>query len=76
MHYSNLLLTSRVAATLGFSKAIKHLANNIISKITTGQARYNSVHLRIEKDARDWAELMEGHLVRHALLCMTMMIMT
>lgn len=68
MHCSNLLMTSRIAATLDFSVEIKHLANNIVSKLSTGQAKYNSVHLRIEEDARDWAELMEGQLVRCALL--------
>lgn len=61
-------MTSKIAATLDFSEAIKHLANKIISHLTMGQAKYNSVHLRIEKDARDWAELMEGQLVRHAPL--------
>ena len=33
-----------------------------------GQLEYNAVHLRIEKDARDWSQIMGGEQARRILV--------
>ena len=47
-----------------FSPAVQALAERIIASMTArGGSEYNAVHLRIEKDARDWSTIMGGEAV-------------
>lgn len=62
---SNLRVVTEVAKSLEFSPLIHAMADRIIEGMTAGGAHdYNGVHLRIEKDARDWAMIMGGQQVR------------
>ena len=61
---SNLRVVTEVARSLTFAPEIQRLADRVIAGMTAGgQAEYNAVHLRIEKDARDWSTIMGGEAV-------------
>ena len=63
---SNLRVVTEVARSLEFSSYVTSLADRIIHGMTKGgQLEYNAVHLRIEKDARDWSQIMGGEQARH-----------
>ncbi|KAF6260637.1 hypothetical protein COO60DRAFT_1269269, partial [Scenedesmus sp. NREL 46B-D3] len=49
------------ATALKFNKTIVHMARTIINGMRgAGIARYNGAHLRLEKDAVDWARILGG----------------
>jgi len=53
-----------VARSLEFSDRVADLADRVIHGMTmAGKYEYNAVHLRIEKDARDWSQIMGGEQV-------------
>ena len=61
---SNLRVVTEVARSLTFAPEIQRLADRVIAGMTAGgQAEFNAVHLRIEKDARDWSTIMGGEAV-------------
>lgn len=61
---SSLRLVTEVARSLTFAQPLVELADRIVDGMTLGgQLAYNGVHLRIEKDARDWAMIMGGQQV-------------
>ncbi|KAK9810163.1 hypothetical protein WJX72_005905 [[Myrmecia] bisecta] len=61
---SNLRVVTEVARSLEFSPHIQELADRVIHGMTNaGLHEYNAVHLRIEKDARDWSQIMGGDAV-------------
>ena len=65
---SNLRVVTEVARSLTFAPEIQRLADRVIAGMTAGgQLEYNAVHLRIEKDARDWSTIMGGEAVRPLL---------
>ena len=67
--YSNLRVVTEVAKSLEFSSKIHQLADRVIHGMTKGgMEEYNAVHLRIERDARDWSQIMGGEAV-HLLPC-------
>ena len=54
-----------VARTLFFAPLLTGLADEIVAGMeAAGAAPYNSLHLRIEKDAKDWSTIMGGAGVR------------
>ena len=62
---------TEVARSLEFSDQVANLADRVIHGMTMGgKNEYNAVHLRIEKDARDWSQIMGGEQVlpHHILL--------
>ena len=68
---SNLPLVRDVARTLMFAPDVRALADHVIAGISGGgdpgvaaPRAFNSVHLRLEKDARDWSIIMGGQAVR------------
>jgi hypothetical protein len=61
---SNLRVVTEVARSLEFAPAIVAMADRIVAKIGKSAHAYNAVHLRIEKDARDWSQIMGGPEVR------------
>ena len=53
-----------MARSLEFSDKVAELADRVIHGMTmAGKYEYNAVHLRIEKDARDWSQIMGGEEV-------------
>ena len=53
-----------MARSLEFAPKIAALADRVIHGMTmAGKYEYNAVHLRIEKDARDWSQIMGGEQV-------------
>ena len=61
---SNLRVVTEVARSLEFSDKVLELADRVIHGMTmAGKYEYNAVHLRIEKDARDWSQIMGGEQV-------------
>ncbi|KAL0049810.1 hypothetical protein WJX82_010329 [Trebouxia sp. C0006] len=61
---SNLRVVTEVARSLEFSDQVANLADRVIHGMTMGgKNEYNAVHLRIEKDARDWSQIMGGEQV-------------
>lgn len=61
---SNLRVVTEVAKSLEFAPQIRAMADRIVEGMTEGgKHEYNGVHLRIEKDARDWALIMGGQQV-------------
>ena len=61
---SNLRLAGEVARSLRWSPTVQQLADRVIQGIRAGgTGQFNSVHLRIEKDARDWSLIMGGEAV-------------
>lgn len=56
-----------MARSLEFAPKIAALADRVIHGMTmAGKYEYNAVHLRIEKDARDWSQIMGGEQVSNA----------
>ncbi len=55
-----------VARSLRFAPQLERLAARIAAAMAeaTGQLQFNAAHLRIEKDARDWATILGGEGVR------------
>lgn len=54
-----------MARSLEFSDKVAELADRVIHGMTmAGKYEYNAVHLRIEKDARDWSQIMGGEEVK------------
>jgi hypothetical protein len=52
---------TEVAKSLEFAPFINSLADKVIAALTLGGKReFNAVHLRVEKDARDWSQIMGG----------------
>ncbi|CAL5219417.1 g1245 [Coccomyxa viridis] len=58
---SDLPRATMVARTLFFAPLLTGLADEIVAGMTAaGAAPFNSLHLRIEKDAKDWSTIMGG----------------
>ncbi len=58
---SDLPRATTVARTLFFAPMLTGLADRIVAGMTAaGAAPFNSLHLRIEKDAKDWSTIMGG----------------
>ncbi|EFN51509.1 hypothetical protein CHLNCDRAFT_140196 [Chlorella variabilis] len=58
---SNLPVVTEVAKSLVFAPELLAMADRIVDAMTEGSAQpFNGLHLRIEKDARDWATIMGG----------------
>ena len=58
-------MVTEVARSLEFSDKVLELADRVIHGMTmAGKYEYNAVHLRIEKDARDWSQIMGGEQVK------------
>ena len=57
---SNLRVVTEVARSLDFSPTISAMADSVVAAISAAATSYNAVHLRIEKDARDWSQIMGG----------------
>ena len=58
---SALPIVSEVAMSLSFAARLQTMADRIIDTISDhGATPFNGVHLRVEKDARDWATIMGG----------------
>jgi hypothetical protein len=58
---SNLPVVTEVARSLAFAPRLHALADRVVSALTDGgRLPFNGVHLRVEKDARDWASIMGG----------------
>lgn len=71
---SKIRLIEEVARSLEFAPELKHLANLVIDSLSSnGKSQFNALHLRVEKDAEVWADIMGGKDVRgahwHRLLC-------
>jgi hypothetical protein len=61
-------VVTEVAKSLSFSPQVQALADRILEDLTEGGTLpFNGLHLRIEKDARDWATIMGGQQVTPAL---------
>lgn len=59
---SGLLRATMVARTLFFAPQLTALADEIASGMeAAGVGTFNSLHLRIEKDAKDWSAIMGGN---------------
>lgn len=57
-------MVTEVARSLAFAPSMHALAERVIGAMTAAAPEYNAVHLRIEKDARDWSQIMGGPEVR------------
>ena len=66
---STLRVVTEVARSLEFSPLMHSLADRVIAAIGARSPEYNAVHLRIEKDARDWSQIMGGPEVSQTLRC-------
>jgi hypothetical protein len=61
---SALRVVSEVARSLEFPLNLHAMAQRIIDGMTKqGQLQYNGAHLRVEKDAKDWAMIMGGQQI-------------
>lgn len=61
---SALPVVTEVARSLAFSPRLHALADRVVEGVTDGgRLPFNGVHLRVEKDARDWASIMGGQQV-------------
>jgi hypothetical protein len=55
---------TEVARSLQWSHAIENLATRVVQGMLNVSAdHYNALHLRVEKDARDWSMIMGGKQV-------------
>ena len=71
---SNLRVVTEVARSLEFSDTVANLADRVIHGMTmAGKYEYNAVHLRIEKDARDWSQIMGGEQVTPLPPCLVVL---
>ena len=57
---SNLRAVTEVARTLDFAPSIQAMADRVVAAIHSTMPAFNAAHLRIERDAKDWAEIMGG----------------
>lgn len=58
---SNLPMVTEVARSLAFAPRLHAMADRVVAALTDGgRLPFNGVHLRVEKDARDWASIMGG----------------
>jgi len=57
---SNLRVVTEVTRSLEFSPMMHSMADRVVAAIAARSPEYNAVHLRIEKDARDWSQIMGG----------------
>ena len=57
---SNLRVVTEVTRSLEFSPLMHSMADRVVTAIAARSPEYNAVHLRIEKDARDWSQIMGG----------------
>ena len=56
---------SLVAQNLPFAPDLNILAGEVVDGLkSAGVAVYNGIHLRIEKDAEEWADIMGGEKVQ------------
>jgi hypothetical protein len=61
---SALPVVTEVASNLKWAPAIQEMADRIIKGMEkSGAMPFNAVHLRVEKDARDWSTIMGGQQV-------------
>lgn len=51
---------TEVARTLEFAPSIEAMADRVVAAIHSTTPVFNAVHLRIERDAKDWAQIMGG----------------
>ena len=50
-----------MAGSLGWNPHLQWVAARVVDQITeAGRRPFNGVHLRMEKDAKDWATIMGG----------------
>lgn len=67
---STLPVVTEVARSLRFAPALHAMADRVIAGVTQGGTLpFNGVHLRVEKDARDWASIMGGQEVSRQGVC-------
>ena len=60
-HCSDLPRATMVGRTLFFAPLLTGLADEIVAGMeAAGVGTFNSLHLRIEKDAKDWSMIMGG----------------
>lgn len=58
---SNLQLAATVAESIRWSEPVASLAAEVLQGMAgDGASLYNAVHFRIERDAKDWAQIMGG----------------
>lgn len=58
-------MVTDVARSLQWSPDIRYLAGRVISGMQNASiTQFNALHLRVEKDARDWSAIMGGAQVR------------
>ena len=63
---------TKAARSLAFAPAMRTLADRVVAGITAAKGaggdvtpvEFNAAHLRLEKDARDWAIILGGQAVR------------
>jgi len=54
-------MVTEVARSLAFAPRLHAMADRVVAALTDGgRLPFNGVHLRVEKDARDWASIMGG----------------
>ncbi len=59
-------LVAEVAADLPFASTVQAVANGILRNMTkNGAVAFNSLHLRVEADAKDWMDNMGGSKVTY-----------
>ncbi len=59
--HSKIRLIEEVARSLEWAPSLKHLANLVIDSLSSnGKSGFNALHLRVEKDAEVWADIMGG----------------
>ena len=49
-----------MAKSLKWAPGLRRLADKVVKAINAKGRTFNSLHLRLEKDARDWTEIMGG----------------
>ena len=59
-------MVTEVARSLEFAPSMHAFADRVVAAISKRWPEYNAAHLRIEKDARDWSQIMGGPEVRRA----------
>ena len=64
-------LVAAVADTVRWSVPMRELADKILAGMKAkGVDVFNAVHFRIEKDAKDWTQIMGGIDVRISIPCL------
>ena len=57
---SNPQLVSAIARSLKWAPEMEALADKVLKQIQIKGEKFNTLHLRLEKDARDWTEILGG----------------